>query len=343
MSQTHQAVVTVGPRKPLEILQVPTPIPKANEVLIHVEWTASTPLDLHQADGGLLVKHPQILGDSSAGTVTAIGPEVSSFVVGDKVFGFSWRSAKEKAHQELLLAPEFLFGKVPAGVKIEDAVTLPDPFVTAFQSSINDLGLELPWPKPEGWAPKNAESPILVWGGSSSVGYFEIQILKYYGYTNIIATGSKRHHELLKSLGATVAVDYRDADVVEQIKNAAGGSVPFVMDCIASLEGSMKPISRVAQSGGIVATMLPIVVKDASETDAPVYEMDVTKATAWAEGVVAKGVRTHFYLQVSDLPHAEAKQELTAIRTSFLRSICKQRSCLQCSPVVRSSQVGPFW
>lgn len=68
-TKTHAAIVTRALRASLEILQVPTIPPTGNEVLVHVEWTASTPLDLHQNDGGLLVKHPQFLGDGTAGTV----------------------------------------------------------------------------------------------------------------------------------------------------------------------------------------------------------------------------------------------------------------------------------
>ena len=111
---THPAVVMVAVRAPLEVRQVPTFHPVGDEVLIRVEWTASTPLDLHQADGGLLVKHPQIVGDGTAGTVLEVGPDVKALKVGDKVFGFQWREAKEKGHQEKLTAPEWLFGKVSA-------------------------------------------------------------------------------------------------------------------------------------------------------------------------------------------------------------------------------------
>lgn len=52
---THSAIVTVGVKAPLEILHVPTVSPRGNQVRVRVEWTASTPLDLHQNDGGLLV------------------------------------------------------------------------------------------------------------------------------------------------------------------------------------------------------------------------------------------------------------------------------------------------
>ena len=64
---THHAVVTPGVRRPLEISQVPTLTPKDNEVLVKNLWTASTPLDLHQADGGVAMSNwPARLGDGVA-------------------------------------------------------------------------------------------------------------------------------------------------------------------------------------------------------------------------------------------------------------------------------------
>ena len=85
---THPAVVTTAIHGPLEILQVPTIKPEAGEVRVRIEWTASTPLDLHQNDGGLLVKHPQVLGDGIAGTVVEVGPNPKHLAVGDKVSYF---------------------------------------------------------------------------------------------------------------------------------------------------------------------------------------------------------------------------------------------------------------
>ena len=54
----------------------------------------------------------QVLGDSTAGTVVEVGPDVQRLRVGDKVFGFTWRSQAEKAYQEFVTAEEWLFGKV---------------------------------------------------------------------------------------------------------------------------------------------------------------------------------------------------------------------------------------
>lgn len=68
---THSAVVTVAP---LEILQVPTFAPVDGEVRVRNQWTASSPVDLHQNDGGLHVTYLQVLGINIAGTVVDVGP-----------------------------------------------------------------------------------------------------------------------------------------------------------------------------------------------------------------------------------------------------------------------------
>lgn len=193
--------------------------------------------------------------------------------------------------------------QLPEKFTLQQAVTLPNNFVTVFHSVTADLGLELPWPKPDAYAPAQKDTAILVWGGASSVGQFALQILNYYGYTSILTTASKRHHDKLRSLGAAHTFDYNDADVVDAILNAAHSEkgVPLILDCIGSLNGSITPISKLAKKGSKVAILLPLVVKDSTEMDLPVYAMDVDKIVDWEEGVDARGVRTHFYLEVSTI------------------------------------------
>ena len=297
---THQAVVTVAKRAPLEIRQIPTPTPTNNELLILNQWTANTPLDLQQADGGLLVDPPQILGDTIAGTVVACGPSVSPRLkVGDRVFGFTWRSQKEKAHQEYVCASENLVGKVPDAVPLEEAVTLPDNFVTVFHMLVTNLGLTLPWPKPEGFVPEARGKSVLVWGGSSSVGQYALQILRYYGYGNeMVATASKRNFQLVRECGASEVFDYGDEEVGKKIC-AKVGKVDLVLDCIGNVKGSVRPISEIVTEGAKVAILMPMIVRDASEEVEPEYTMAVQTVAEWKEGVAVSGVRTHFYLEVS--------------------------------------------
>ena len=102
-------------------------------------------------------------------------------MIGDKVFGFTWRNSQEKAHQEFCTTNEWLLAKLPEGFTLQEAVTLPNNFVTVFHTLTKDLDIETPWPRPDGYKPKDGDQPILVWGGASSVGMYALQILKYYG------------------------------------------------------------------------------------------------------------------------------------------------------------------
>jgi len=179
---------------------------------------------------------------------------------------------------------------------------LPNNFVTVFHTLTTDLGIETPWPKPADYVPERANQAILTWGGSSSVGQIAIQILRYYGYENIFATASRKHHEKLREIGAKEVFDYNDPDVVSLIIQTGGqAGVPLILDCIGSKYGSIEPVSKIAKAGAKVAILLPVVVRDSSETEDPEYKMDVKAAANWQDGVEARGVRTHFYPDVSIL------------------------------------------
>jgi len=117
MSNTHPAIATVALRQPLKLIQAPTVAPKQGEIRVRVEWAASSPLELHQADGGLLISsYPTILGENAAGTIVEVGPGVQRFSVGDKVFGFNYdySTQQDRAYQVFITAPEYRFGKVCA-------------------------------------------------------------------------------------------------------------------------------------------------------------------------------------------------------------------------------------
>lgn len=137
--------------------------------------------------------------------------------------------------------PENLLGLLPEGFELREAVTLRNNFVTVFHALTADLGLRLPWPKPEGFVPERADEAILIWGGSSSVGQYALQVLKYYGYRYLLATASKRNHALLRENGATSIFDYSGADVIAKIAESAGKGVALVLDSVGSKTGSVVP------------------------------------------------------------------------------------------------------
>lgn len=307
MGATHKAVAIRAPNQPLVIIDAPTVQPQAGEVLVHVQWTGSSPLDLHQAAGGLLVTTPdQRLGDSFAGVVAAVGSEVTTLKVGDRVTGFAHEKPQHRAQQEYVTVPTHLVSPVPAEIPLQAAATVASSLVTVFHTVTADLGLDLPWPIPRGWTPQHAETPVLLWGGAGSVGTFAVQVLRHWGYRNVLAVASAKHHDHLKSLGAAASFDYADADVTDRIlahvgEKGAGPRIPFIVDCIGLLHATVEPLTRIAEAGSRVAILLPVIVRDATETEGGVFETDPDKwhGEKWAKDVVVWGVRTHFYAEVS--------------------------------------------
>lgn len=172
--------------------------------------------------------------------------------------------------------------------------------MTAWHTLTTDFGIALPYPKPDEYVPPSADAPFLVWGGATSVGQYALQILRYYGYTKLVATSSPKHHKYLQSLGATVVLDYADSKVTEQLLSLLreDAQPAKVIDCVGSARGSISPIARIVKAADVVAVMLPVIIKDASETEAPEYAMDPATVSHWSNGVIVRGVRTHFYLEV---------------------------------------------
>lgn len=82
----------------------------------------------------------------------------------------------------------------------------------------------------------NKDTFIIIWGGATATGILAIQIAKLVYGLKVITTASKKHHDKLKELGADVTLDYKDSDVVEQIKKAGNNSIKYGFDCVSSHE-----------------------------------------------------------------------------------------------------------
>lgn len=192
-------------------------------------------------------------------------------------------------------------------MSLQAAATIPNNFCTAFYTLSEKLGIDLQWPCPEDVSSGQKHQPILIWGGSGSVGQYALQILAHWGYTNVIATASLKHHEMVNSFGATHVVDYRDPAAVGKIRALVDSSKSTahlrVFDCIDSKQFSMRPVSEIAtQSNTIVAALLPVVISRPSASD-PNAKVQIATRVAdeadWAPGVQVIGVATYFYESVS--------------------------------------------
>ncbi|KAI0016966.1 hypothetical protein F4780DRAFT_782799 [Xylariomycetidae sp. FL0641] len=165
--------------------------------------------------------------------------------------------------------------KVPEGFKLEEVVTIPENFVTAFNTLAHDH--------------------ILIWGAASSVGKLLIQVLRFYGYDNIIVTASPKHYACLEELGAAQCYDYRSRTVIEDLMRAGadppGPPYLLMVDCIGSQYSTLGPLSCIAMYRSVVAVMLPVIVRHPTNDEAPVfyYSMDADAYANWDREVTVRG------------------------------------------------------
>ncbi|GBE88144.1 chaperonin 10-like protein [Sparassis latifolia] len=190
---------------------VPTPGP--GELLVKVEATALNPVDWKiQAGGFMITEYPAILGGDVAGTVEAIGEGATGFTVGDRVLSQGLIGHPTHAtFQQYTLVYADVTAKIPSKLTFDQAASIPLCLATAglglfYPENLQaSAGFLPPWR--EGGRGKYAGHPIAIFGGSSSVGQFAIQLSKLAGFSPIIATASLHNTELLTSQGATHVLD----------------------------------------------------------------------------------------------------------------------------------------
>ncbi|CCO37916.1 Zinc-type alcohol dehydrogenase-like protein SAR2277 OS=Staphylococcus aureus (strain MRSA252) GN=SAR2277 PE=3 SV=1 [Rhizoctonia solani AG-1 IB] len=228
MSQ-HKASFLLEKHGKLEIKPRSTPSPQKNQALVKVTAAAINPVDWKIIDYGVLVeKFPTILGTDGAGIVEAVGPEVTDFKVGDRVF-FQGRygSDDEATFQEKTIVQTDIISKIPDNITEDQASTIPVASIAALCELFQKTGIEFPTNGPTA----NGKG-VLILGGSSSVGQFAIQLARIAGFSPIVTTASVKHEGFLKSVGATHIFD-RDVDA-KTVQSAFPSPVALVVDAISA-------------------------------------------------------------------------------------------------------------
>ncbi|KAF9444858.1 GroES-like protein [Macrolepiota fuliginosa MF-IS2] len=257
------------------------PVPQVGpgEILVRVKAAALNPADWKIQKYGFIVnEYPAVLGGDIAGDVIEIGEGVSRFSVGDRVFGPCLFRADYSAFQEFCKLKEGLAAKVPESLSYEQASTFPIAILAAWFGLYNapPYGMGLT-PLPSGTG-KYTGQPILVIGGSSSVGQFAIQLAKAAGFSPIITTASPKHTDMLKSLGATHIIDRNTPPTnirteLAKIIGPAGkvndpsssGVIHYIFDSISEKETQTAAYDLLTP-GGKLALVLPSFVPADSQT-----------------------------------------------------------------------------
>ncbi len=188
----------------LKLENVEKPVPNDDQVLVRVRAASVNPYDWHFIEGtpkiirlmGVGLRKPKDtrVGVDFAGTVEAVGKNVTQFKPGDEVFGGKGGAFAEyvcpRAHRAVALKP--------ANVTFEQAASVNIAGVTALQA-VRDKG------KVE------AGQKVLINGASGGVGTFAVQIAKSFG-ADVTGVCSARNADLVRSLGADHVIDYAKDD-----------------------------------------------------------------------------------------------------------------------------------
>jgi len=297
---THTAIAATAKGK-FDAIQVPTEDPRHDEVLIKVAFSALIPFDTYTADRGFYVQeYPLTLGSTASGIVAKVGGGVDDFKPGDRVVAYTFGLSRHKGMQEYTAQPRTVCAKVPDNITLGAAATVPDHFVTAFYTLFNQLALPLPAGFPASAPPSDASQAILVYGAGTTTGQYVVQLLHAAGYRNVIATASSKHHEYLRSLGATSVFDYNSRTLTEDVAKVVGGDgkVLLAVDAVTA-EGTLTAIGKLISPQGKVALLLPIKEGNAVAAD-PGAEMwtEIPEGKHWLPaGTKAIGVRTFLHQQ----------------------------------------------
>ncbi len=191
------------------------PVPGAGEILIKVAYAGVNRPDALQR-AGLYNPPPgasDLPGLEAAGTVTAVGPNVSKWSVGDRVTAL----LPGGGYAEYALTHQDHALPIPGDMPMDQAAALCETAFTVYSNVMTRGGLQ-------------AGEVFLVHGGSSGIGTTAIQLASAMGARVFTTAGSDAKCAACLDLGAERAINYRDADFVEVLK--AEGGADLILDMV---------------------------------------------------------------------------------------------------------------
>ncbi|MCB0895398.1 MAG: NAD(P)H-quinone oxidoreductase [Nocardioides sp.] len=205
-----RAVIADGAGGPevLSVAELPDPEPGPGEVVLAVAAAALNRADLLQRQG-FYPPPPgasDVIGMECSGTVAAVGEGVSGWAVGDQACAL----LAGGGYAERVAVPAGQLMPVPAGVDPVTAAALPEVACTVWSNVFMIAGL-----KPR--------ETLLVHGGAGGIGSFAIQLAHQLGARVLTTAGTDDKRAACLALGADVAIDYREQDFVEVVREATDG------------------------------------------------------------------------------------------------------------------------
>ena len=208
------------PGRPLVWQTTADPVLGPDEVLVDIHATALNRADLMQRAGNYPPPPgaPEILGLEMAGQIAAIGANVSQWEIGERVCAL----LPGGGYAEQVVVPEGMLMPIPNGWTYTQAAAMPEVFLTAFVNMYMEANLQ-------------PGEIVLMHGGASGVGTAAIQLAQATGNPIIVTASSAEKCDACLKLGASLAINYKEKDFVEEVRTFTNGAgVDVIMDMVGA-------------------------------------------------------------------------------------------------------------
>ena len=226
--------------------EIATPDVKAGHILVKIAATSINTVDTMIRQMGedlapLSPALPGVLGMDFAGTVEAIGDDVTDFSVGDEVYGCAGGLADlQGALAEYMLADAKLVAHKPKNISMREAAAIPLVGITAYEGLAR--------------AGVSKGQKVLVHGGAGGVGHIALQLAKYFGGDVYATGGGEKQSALIENLGGT-AINYKTETVAGYVgKHTHGVVFDVVYDSIGGVN-LLNSFDAAALNGQVATTV----------------------------------------------------------------------------------------
>ncbi|KAJ5936580.1 hypothetical protein N7466_003030 [Penicillium verhagenii] len=273
--------------------QIPRPTPQPGQVQIKVSHVAQNPTDVQSFDRNAFGDEA-VLGCDFVGKVTELGSGVTRLAKGDRIAGLIWGGEISGlgGYSEYTVADQNISFRVPSNTPSDQASTVPLAATTAWLALFSKGCLNID---------RSEQTSVLVWGGSSSVGLYTIQLASICGL-DVITTCSPRNADLVRSCGAKHVFDYRDSEVIKKIISVAP-DLQYIFDTIGDETSSALASQVFGQRNGNLCTVRP----GKANTEKVTPNTHVTDVLVWT--AFLKDHRyAHFHWPASKEDHTLASE-----------------------------------
>ncbi len=197
----YQNSLPIAHADSLQDIELPTPVATGRDLLVEIKAVSANPVDAKVRQGVAPgAGEWKVLGWDAAGVVVALGPEVSGFKVGDRVW-YAGSLTRAGSNSEFHLVDERIVGKMPASLDFAQAAALPLTAITAWEMLFDRLGI----------APgkQATDASLLIVGASGGVGSIMVQLARRLTGLRVIGTASRPETAAwVKELGAHAVIDH---------------------------------------------------------------------------------------------------------------------------------------